>query len=31
VEVTPQSVRLRKRHLNFQDRKRAERPALEAV
>jgi len=31
VEVTPQSIRLRKRFLNYQDRKRSERPALEVV
>ncbi len=29
VEVTPRSIRLRKRVLNYQDRKRSERPALE--
>jgi GTP-binding protein len=31
VEVTPRSIRLRKRHLGHQDRKRAEKPAEEAV
>jgi GTP-binding protein len=31
VEVTPRSIRLRKRVLNYQDRKRSERPALEMV
>ena len=31
VEVTPQSIRLRKRFLNYQDRKRSERPAMEVV
>jgi GTP-binding protein len=31
VEVTPKSIRLRKRILNYQGRKRSERPALEVV
>jgi GTP-binding protein len=31
VEVTPRSIRLRKRVLAYQDRKRSERPALEVV
>ncbi len=31
VEVTPRSIRLRKRLLAYQDRKRSERPALEMV
>jgi GTP-binding protein len=31
VEVTPQSIRLRKRALNYQDRKRSEREVMEAV
>jgi GTP-binding protein len=31
VEVTPRSIRLRKRFLNHQDRKRSDRPALEVV
>jgi GTP-binding protein len=31
VEVTPRSIRLRKRLLSHQDRKRSERPALEMV
>jgi len=31
VEVTPRSIRLRKRFLNHQDRKRSDRPAVEVV
>jgi len=31
VEVTPRSIRLRKRALNYQDRKRSEREVMEAV